>query len=109
MPQSMKAAVVKPRLRKQGMDADDMSGSQKRQFIRLLCNNTVKAKLDSQYRIVLHQSLRRFLPFDSEEPRQKMVVVGSGEELELWPAERYRGETDSTQELSRFINSFDGR
>ena len=91
------------------MDAEDLNGSQKRQFIRLLCNNSVKARLDSQHRIVLNQSLRRFLTFETEEPRQKMVVVGSGEELELWPAEKYRGESDSTQELSRFINSFDGR
>ncbi len=91
------------------MDAEDLGEPQKRQFVRLLCNNSVKAKLDSQHRIVLSQSLRRFLAFENDEPRQKMVVVGSGSELELWPAERYRGESDSTQELSRFINSFDGR
>ncbi|MBU0481819.1 MAG: hypothetical protein KKG47_12040 [Proteobacteria bacterium] len=105
----VRPSVVWEKYQQTIMSSEDLSGSQKRQFIRLLCNNSVKAKLDTQYRIVLNQTLRRFLPFENDEPRQKMLVVGSGEELELWPADRYRGETDSTQELSRFINGFDGR
>ena len=86
-----------------------LDGVQKRKFIRLLCNNSVKIKLDSQHRIVLNQGLRHKLEFTDDEPRQKIVVVGCGDFLELWPEAIYRGEDDSTMELSNFIDTFDGR
>jgi len=89
--------------------AEELDGVQKRKFIRLLCNNSVKIRLDSQFRAVLSQPLRRKLAFEDEEPRQKVVVVGCGDFLEVWPENRYRGEEDSTRELSGFINGFDGR
>ena len=89
--------------------ADELDGVQKRKFIRLLSNNSVKIKLDSQHRIVLNQSLRKKLLFAKDEPRQKIVIVGCGDFLELWPEDIYRGEDDSTLELSGFIDSFDGR
>ncbi len=89
--------------------AEELDGVQKRKFVRLLCNNSVKIKLDSQSRVVLSQPLRRKLAFVDEEPRQKLVVVGCGDFLEVWPESRYRGEEDSTRELSSFINGFDGR
>ena len=89
--------------------AEELDGVQKRKFIRLLCNNSVKIKLDNQFRAVLSQPLRRKLAFEDDEPRQKVVVVGCGDFLEVWPENRYRGEEDSTSELSRFINGFDGR
>ncbi|MDF1578858.1 MAG: hypothetical protein RQ753_06040 [Desulfurivibrionaceae bacterium] len=82
---------------------------QKRKFVRLLCNNSIKIKLDGQHRIVLNQSLRQKLEFGSDQPRQKIVVVGCGDFLEIWPEEIYRGEDDSTMELSKFIDTFDGR
>ena len=91
------------------LGAEEYDGAQKRKFIRLLCNNSAKIKLDSQYRIVLNQGLRRNLLFGDEEPRQKVVMVGCGESLEIWPENIYRGEDDSTMELSGFIDSFDGR
>ena len=89
--------------------AEDLDGVQKRKFVRLLCNNSVKIKLDSQYRVVLSQPLRRKMAFVDEEPRQKLVVVGCGDFLEIWPEGIYRGEEDSTSELSSFIDGFDGR
>jgi division/cell wall cluster transcriptional repressor MraZ len=89
--------------------AEELDTVQKRKFIRLLCNNSVKIRLDSQFRAVLSQVLRRKLAFEDEEPRQKVVVVGCGDFLEIWPEGRYRGEEDSTRELSGFINGFDGR
>ena len=87
----------------------ELDGAQKRKFIRLLCNNSVKTRLDNQFRMVLSQPQRRKLAFDSEEPRQKLLVVGCGDFIEVWPEGRYRGEDDSTRELSGFINGFDGR
>lgn len=87
----------------------ELDGVQKRKFVRLLCNNSVKIKLDSQHRIVLNQGLRHKLDFNNDEPRQKTVVVGCGDFLEIWPEAIYRGEDDSTTELSRFIDNFDGR
>jgi division/cell wall cluster transcriptional repressor MraZ len=86
-----------------------IDGVRKRKFIRLLCNNSAKIKLDSQHRIVLSQGLRQKLEFADDEPRQKIVVVGCGDFLEIWPEAVYRGEDDSTLELSNFIDSFDGR
>ncbi len=82
---------------------------QKRKFVRLLCNNSMKIKLDGQHRIVLNQGLRQKLEFSTDEPRQKIVVVGCGDFLEIWPEDIYRGEDDSTMELSNFIDTFDGR
>lgn len=82
---------------------------QKRKFVRLLCNNSMKIKLDGQHRIVLNQGLRQKLEFPTDEPRQKIVVVGCGDFLEIWPEDIYRGEDDSTMELSNFIDTFDGR
>jgi len=82
---------------------------QKRKFVRLLCNNSVKIRLDGQHRIVLNQGLRQKLDFAADEPRQKIVVVGCGDFLEIWPEALYRGEDDSTMELSNFIDTFDGR
>ncbi|MFO7606261.1 MAG: hypothetical protein R6W72_08185 [Desulfurivibrionaceae bacterium] len=82
---------------------------QKRKFVRLLCNNSMKIKLDGQHRIVLNQGLRQKLEFTTDEPRQKIVVVGCGDFLEIWPEDIYRGEDDSTMELSNFIDTFDGR
>lgn len=89
--------------------ADNLDGSQKRKFIRLLCNNSVKSCLDNQFRMVLSPSQRRKLAFANEEVRQKLVVVGCGDFLEVWPEARYRGEEDATRELSSFIDEFDGR
>jgi len=89
--------------------AEDLDVARKRKFIRLLCNNSVKTRLDSQFRIVLSQSQRRKLSFGNEDARQKLVVVGCGEFIEVWPEAKYRGEDDSTRELSGFINEFDGR
>lgn len=86
-----------------------LDGVQKRKFIRLLCNNSAKIKLDSQYRLVLNQGLRQKLAFTADDPRQKIVVVGCGDFLEIWPEALYRGEDDSTMELSDFIDNFDGR
>lgn len=86
-----------------------LDGVQKRKFIRLLCNNSVKIKLDGQHRLVLSQGLRHKMAFADEEPRQKIVVVGCGDFLEIWPEVVYRGEGDSTTELSNFIDTFDGR
>ena len=88
---------------------DELDGVQKRKFIRLLCNNSVKIKLDNQHRIVLSQGLRHKLEFSDDKPRQKMAVVGCGDFLEIWPEAIYRGEDDSTMELSSFIDTFDGR
>ena len=88
---------------------DGLDGVQKRKFIRLLCNNSVKIKLDSQHRIVLNQGLRHKLEFSADELRQKIVVVGCGDFLEIWPEAVYRGEDDSTMELSNFLDTFDGR
>ena len=82
---------------------------QKRKFVRLLSNNSVKIRLDGQHRIVLNQGLRQKLDFTADEPRQKIVVVGCGDFLEIWPEALYRGEDDSTMELSNFIDTFDGR
>jgi division/cell wall cluster transcriptional repressor MraZ len=89
--------------------AEKLDEVEKRKFIRLLFNQSIKIKLDSQFRMVLSQPLRRLLAFEDEEPRQKVVVVGGGDFLEVWPESRYRGEEDSTRELSGFINGFDGR
>jgi len=86
-----------------------LDGIQKRKFIRLLCNNSAKIKLDSQHRIVLNQGLRQKMEFTSNELRQKVVVVGCGDFLEIWPEAVYRGEEDATLELSSFIDNFDGR
>lgn len=90
-------------------DSGELDGAQKRKFIRLLCNNSVKIRLDNQFRMVLSQAQRRKLAFDNDEPRQKLLVVGCGDFIEVWPETRYRGEDDSTRELSGFINGFDGR
>lgn len=87
----------------------ELDGAQKRKFIRLLCNNSVKIRLDNQFRMVLSQSQRRKLAFDNGEPRQRLVVVGCGDFIEVWPEAKYRGEDDATRELSGFINDFDGR
>jgi DNA-binding transcriptional regulator/RsmH inhibitor MraZ len=89
--------------------ATELDGAQKRKFVRLLCNNSVKTRLDSQFRMVLSQVQRRKLAFDNLESRQKLLVVGCGDFIEVWPEARYRGEDDSTRELSGFINGFDGR
>ena len=89
--------------------AEELDGVEKRKFIRLLCNNSIKIRLDSQFRLVLNPALRRKLAGDQDEPRQKLVVVGCGDFLEIWTEAGYRGEDDSTRELSGFINSFDGR
>lgn len=89
--------------------ATELDGIQKRKFVRLLCNNSVKTRLDSQFRMVLSQVQRRKLAFDNDELRQKLLVVGCGDFIEVWPEARYRGEDDSTRELSGFINGFDGR
>jgi division/cell wall cluster transcriptional repressor MraZ len=87
----------------------ELDGAQKRKFVRLLCNNSVKTRLDSQFRLVLSQVQRRKLAFDNEEPRQRLLIVGCGDFIEVWPETKYRGEDDSTRELSGFINGFDGR
>ncbi len=105
----IRPAVVWEKYKHSVLGAEEYDGAQKRKFIRLLCNNSAKIKLDSQSRIVLSQGLRHKLLFDDEEPRQKVVVVGCGESLEIWPESIYRGEDDSTMELSGFIDSFDGR
>lgn len=105
----IRPAVVWQKYKHSILGAEEYDGSQKRKFIRLLCNNSAKIKLDSQFRIVLNQGLRHKLLFDDEKLRQKMVMVGCGESLEIWPESIYRGEDDSTMELSGFIDSFDGR
>ena len=105
----IRPAVVWQKYKHSILGAEEYDGSQKRKFIRLLCNNSAKIKLDSQFRIVLNQGLRHKLLFDDEKLRQKMVMVGCGESLEIWPEGIYRGEDDSTMELSGFIDSFDGR
>ena len=105
----IRPAVVWQKYKHSILGADEYDGSQKRKFIRLLCNNSAKIKLDSQFRIVLNQGLRHKLKFDDDEARQKVFMVGCGESLEIWPESIYRGEDDSTSELSGFIDSFDGR
>jgi len=89
--------------------AEELDGAQKRKFVRLLFNSSAKTRLDNQFRIVLNQSQRRSLLFDNEEARQKLVVVGCGDFIEVWPETKYRGEDDATSELSGFIDKFDGR
>ena len=89
--------------------AEGLDGAQKRKFVRLLCNNSVKTRLDGQFRMVLSQAQRKKLAFPDEEPRQRLLVVGCGDFIEVWPEARYRGEDDSTTELSGFIDDFDGR
>lgn len=91
------------------LEDSTLDSVQKRRFIRLLCNNSVKIKLDSQNRIVLNQGLRQKLEFGDDGPRQKIVIIGSGDFLEIWPENLYRGEEDATLELSSFIDKFDGR
>ena len=71
--------------------------------------NSVKTRLDGQHRIVLNQNLRKKLELADDGPRHKLVVVGCGDFLEIWPEALYRGEDDSTMELSNFIDTFDGR
>lgn len=105
----VRPAVIWGKYKHSILAADELDGVQKRKFIRLLSNNSVKIKLDSQHRIVLNQGLRRKLLFSDEESRQKVVVVGCGDFLEIWPEDIYRGEDDSTMELSGFIDGFDGR
>lgn len=90
-------------------NAPEFDGAQKRKFVRLLCNNSVKTRLDNQFRMVLSQSQRRKLAFANGEARQKLIVVGCGDFIEVWPEAKYRGEDDATRELSGFINEFDGR
>lgn len=102
-------AVIWSKYKESILEDDGLDGVQKRKFIRLLCNNSVKIKLDSQHRIVLNQGLRHKLDFADDEPRQRIVVVGCGDFLEIWPEVVYRGEDDSTMELSSFIDNFDGR
>lgn len=89
--------------------AEELDGAQKRKFIRLLCNNSVKTRLDGQFRMVLSQAQRRKLAFGNEEPRQKLLVVGCGDFIEVWPEAKYCGEDNSTSELSGYIDGFDGR
>lgn len=105
----VRPAVIWEKYKHSIQSAEELDGVHKRKFIRLLCNNSVKLKLDSQYRIVLNQVLRRKLLFAEDESRPKIVVVGCGDFLEIWPDDIYRGEDDSTMELSGFIDKFDGR
>jgi division/cell wall cluster transcriptional repressor MraZ len=105
----VRPAIIWEKYKNSIMADSGIDNVQKRKFVRLLCNNSIKTKLDGQHRIVLNQGLRQKLEFDGNEPRQKIVVVGCGDFLEIWPEGLYRGEDDSTMELSNFIDTFDGR
>ncbi|MBU0675936.1 MAG: hypothetical protein KJ950_14970 [Proteobacteria bacterium] len=105
----VRPAMVWERYKQSIQSAEEFDGTQKRKFIRLLSNNTAKGKLDSQYRIVLTQGLRRKIHFVSDDPRQKVFIVGCGDSFEIWPEHLYRGEEDSTGEMSGFIDTFEGR
>ncbi|MCA1765632.1 MAG: hypothetical protein LC633_05210 [Desulfobulbaceae bacterium] len=105
----VRPALIWEKYKSSIMADNGIDNVQKRKFVRLLCNNSMKIKLDGQHRIVLNQGLRQKLEFSTDEPRQKIVVVGCGDFLEIWPEDIYRGEDDSTMELSNFIDTFDGR
>ncbi len=82
--------------------------SLRREFERKLYNNSVKLKLDSQYRIVLNPKLRAVFRFEDEHARQNLKVLGCGQYFEIWPQKFFKGEGESLAELSDLIDRFDG-